>query len=275
MLLTKNDKEYRMKRVVFCLLCIGLAGAFSVSGVFASILGFQQLTIDLTKPKLANKQLRWSPGKYVKLTARGLGRKGHPATSRDGWIRTAPLAVGTSWRPTRSVSLRVQMTPGPSAIKLANGKSYTPYRGSVFARYSPDRRSWSSWQVLQQPNLKWPNSFRGSLLVPRIESKHYDGLLSVYMRRNDVPWKSDEEALVREIIKRKPRYFEKYKPFIGYVQVMWEGSFRGSRYLTKLDVRATFAVSGRHYAAKDPKVSKNRSGTWRFVHPLATRKHIP
>jgi hypothetical protein len=33
-----------------------------------------------------------------------------------------------------------------------------------------------------------------------------------------VPWSSDEEALVKEILKGEPRFFETCAPFIGYVQ---------------------------------------------------------
>lgn len=166
------------------------------------------------------------------------------------------------------MSLRVTIAPAPKETKLPNGQKYTPYGGRVFARFSPDKKHWSSWQPLQHDaKEKKALAFYGQLGVPRRASRRYDALLSAYMRRKDVPWSSDEEALVRSIVKRDPRFFEREKPFIGYVQLLWEGSFHGRRRLTRLDVRASYAVGGIHTTPKDKSVYKNRDGVWRFVAP--------
>lgn len=258
--------HHRHQRVVLHALILLLFALWAPQATLGGILGMERLEIDFCKPS-ARSKATWSPNNKLTLTKQGLGWKGEARSSWDGWIRTAPLAIGTSWRPTRSARLQVYITPAPQPVKLANGQSYTPHGGQVFARFSPDKRHWSTWQMLQHTKNKKALVFTGSLGIPRQASAHYNTLRNAYMRRNDVPWKSDEEALVRSIVKRDPRFFRKHKPFIGYVQLLWEGSFRGGQRLRSLKLSATYAISGIHYPPKDKSVQKQHKGPWRFVHP--------
>ena len=83
----------------------------------------------------------------------------------------------------------------------------------------------------------------------------------------DVPWKSDEEAAVQWILKSQPDFFAQHQPFIGYVQFLYEASLAGGQRIDHLDVDVSFGVNGLHQVAKDPKVSRNRDGPWRYRAP--------
>jgi hypothetical protein len=106
--------------------------------------------------------------------------------------------------------------------------------------------------------------FRGTLRVPYREQARYTELRLEYSRRDDVPWSSDEEALVKEILKREPAFFEKSTPFIGYVQFLYETQLRGGQRMQGLKVEVNWFVGGPHHAPKDESAYKVRNVPWRF-----------
>jgi hypothetical protein len=228
----------------------------------ASILSMNRYVLDLTKPDEAKAKAEWSGPERIAVTADGLGW-GTPAEqgSRDVWLQTTePFALGLSWRPTMSASLRVTVN-GPGE------------NGQVYARYSADGKHWTTWQPLEAgppppgtPGMpKGPTqTFRGWLRVPYRERAKYAELLQEYTRRQDVPWSSDEEALAREVVRGDPQFFAKQTPFVGYVQLLYECQLPAGRRLRGLEVEAGWGVGGLHTIPKDPATKKGRDGPWRF-----------
>ncbi|MCA9520248.1 MAG: hypothetical protein KC609_04725 [Myxococcales bacterium] len=263
---TSGSRQNRRILRVALLIVAWLACASTAS---ATILGMDELKLDFTSTKKLD--VTWSNPTAIKRTSKGLGWEGQPYASHDGWILTGPISVGTSWRPARSVNVRVAIAPAPTPITLPNGQRYTPWPGRVFVRFSADRKYWSSWQSLSRDasqEKKEPTKvvYGGEVAVPRRAGSDYRKRLQAYMRR-DVPWKCDEEALVNEIVARDKAYFRDHHPFVGYIQVLYELSFQGGRRITRIDVRTVHAVSGLHIPPKNKNDYNGRNGTWRFVHP--------
>jgi len=252
------------------ILAIALAGLVASSSG-ASILDFKSLAIDFTNATDAAAKATWSEPDKLTVSINGLGWDGEAASSRDGWIQTIPLALGLSWRPPYTVSVRVTIQPKPSQFVLNSGQKSTPYAGDVYVRYSPDLHHWSTWQVLQaaepQSDAEKQNPgrhFRGSVRVPHSERDEYGRLISEYARL-DVPWRSDEDAAVRWILEREPDFFAKQLPFIGYVQFRYEGGFHGGQRITLFKADVSYGMSGMHSAPKDKDAYKDRdSQPWSF-----------
>lgn len=259
---------------------LGILALFSaVAPVRGGILDSKELTIDFTDPRDAAEKADWSERDKITVSKQGLGWDGEDAASRDGWIQTKPLAVGLSWRPPTGVSVRVTLRPLPAEIVLANGQKFTPHGGTVYVRYSADLKYWSSWQVLQHAEPQSSDDkgrsgrqFQGSLQVPNRERAEYGDRLSEYGRL-DVPWKSDEEAAVRWLVKRDPAFFSRHIPFIGYVQFLFEDCFYGGRRIRSLNASVSYGMGGLHVPPKDPAVSKDRDSIpWRFRADAAADK---
>lgn len=243
----------------------------------AAILDFRRLQIDFTNAADAKNRATWSEPEKLTVSKDGLGWDGEATSSRDGWIQTTPLAVGYSWRAPYGVSVRVAIQPRPVEAVLNNGRKWTPYGGNVFVRYSPDLKHWSSWQVLQsaQPQSTTEKTapgrlFDGKIQVPNIERNGYCELLREYSRL-DVPWKSDEEAAVRWVLKRRPDFFSRHLPFIGYIQFRFESSFHGGQRIKSFRADVSYGMSGVHLPPEDKNAYKSRDSIpWRFVGDEAT-----
>jgi hypothetical protein len=225
--------------------------------------------IDFTKIIKDDPRITIAPADKLNYTKDGLGWDGDRQASRDGSFTTAPIAVGDDWHPARSVTL-----VGAVGTVSEEFKS----RGRLFVRYSPDKKNWSTWQVLPvalEPRILSHVSgqksggkgvqFSGRLQVPEIEQSRYDELFQRYQKL-DVPWASDEEAAVKWILKQDPDFFSKNLPFIGYVQFHFEGTFRGGVRVTSFeyDIPNSSSMSVIATPPKDPNADKNRGGTWRF-----------
>ncbi len=236
----------------------------------AVIHDLKRLEVDLTDAKDAAEKAVWSDHDKFTITKDGLGWDGDATAAREGWIQTAPLAVGTLWRTPSAVSVRVAVCPPAREVVLADGRKSLPAAGEVSVQYSPDLKHWSAWQPLepcQQPAYeknKVPGRyFETTLRVPDGDRGEYGQLLSAYSRL-DVPWKSDEEAAVRWILDRDPDYFAKHLPLIGYVVVRFQGGFYGGQRIKSLRAEVSCGLSGLSAIARDPAASKDRNGPWRF-----------
>jgi hypothetical protein len=93
--------------------------------------------------------------------------------------------------------------------------------------------------------------------VPGVQRAVYQERLQQYGRL-EVPWVSDEEAAVRWIVEQEPDFFEHNLPFVGYIEVLHEGSFYGGQRLESMVVEVTCAVSGLHVPAEDPAAAEGR-----------------
>jgi hypothetical protein len=99
--------------------------------------------------------------------------------------------------------------------------------------------------------------------VPRRERQPYTDLCREYSRL-DVPWASDEEAVVRWILDREPDYFSHRLPFIGYVQFLYEVSLQGGERIAQLKLELGYGTGGMHQPPKEPGADADRHGPWRF-----------
>lgn len=256
---------------IFCTVAMTVLLNLFISPALASILDFKSLDIDFTDSADAAAKASWSEPGILTITTNGLGWDGEPASLRDGWIKTAPMALGLSWRPPFAVSVRVSIHPEIEAITLNNGQVSTPYQGDVYVRYSPDTVHWSTWQVLQpdepQSSTEIQNPgrlFIGTIRVPYIEMLEYRHLLQKYAEL-DVSWRSDEEAAVMWILKNDPAFFERQIPFIGYIEFLCEGSFHGGQRITSFRAEVTYGMSGLHYAPENDDYGDRDSRPWSFV----------
>jgi hypothetical protein len=238
----------------------------------ASIIEFKSLDIDFTDSTDAAVNAIWSEPDILTITSNGLGWDGEPASLRDGWIHTAPLALGLSWRPPFAISIRVSIQPEIEEIVLGNGQTSLPYQGDIYVRYSPDAMNWSTWQALGQDKpqsntaIQDPGrDFIGTVRVPYSEREEYQKLLQEYAEL-DVPWRSDEDAAVRWILASYPNFFETHLPFIGYIEFLYEGSFHGGQRITSFRAEITYGMSGLHYSPEDDSIYADRdSRPWSFT----------
>lgn len=207
-------------------------------------------------------------GRYedrINLNGKGLGFDGAVNTAIELSLETTkPFAIGTSWRPTRSAHITVEIVPPKKEVKLPNGQKYTPYSGNFFVRYSPDSKNWSSWQVLEPQKEKSVWEYAGNITVSQKESKKYQDYIYKY-HKEDVPWKSDEEAAVKWILEKEPDFFRKGIPFIDYLQFLLETSLNGNQRIQKIKISVSSSVGGMSTIPKDGKYQDGRSSIpWRF-----------
>jgi len=258
-------KKMRIFRIAVMIIMPGLLA----SAASASILDFKALEIDFTDIIDAAAKSDWSEPDMITVTNDGLGWDGEPASSRDGWIRTAPMALGLSWRAPMMISVRVTIQPEPEEFTLNDGQTWTPYQGDVYIRYSTDASNWSTWQVLEHPEpqsteIQEPGRhFSGTVQVPYSEMQEYRALLEEYAQL-DVPWKSDEDAAARWIVENDPDFFGRQIPFIGYIEFLYEGSLHGGQRITSFKAEVTYGMSGLHYTPENDDYGDRDSMPWSF-----------
>ncbi|MBN1619208.1 hypothetical protein JW890_00650 [candidate division WOR-3 bacterium] len=235
------------------------------SALYSSIIDYKTIEIDFTDSIDALEKADWSPATALNITDEGLGWDGEAASSRDCRIVTKPLALGLSWRPPTSVSVRVTIQPEPVSFVLNSGDSSRPYYGDVYVRYSPDLVNWSSWQVLPISESEEPGRyFSGIVRVPNLERETYSVLFYEYSKF-DVPWKCDEDAAVRWLLSIDEHFFERYLPFIGYIEFLFESSFYGGQRISSFKAEVIYSISGLHTLPKDMSSYEERNSTpWSF-----------
>ncbi len=238
----------------------------------AGIMGGHQQVIDFTLPEQAAKLCTWSDPEHLGCTKDGFGWDGDKRTSRDGWIETKPLAIGTGWRPTHNAGVRIKIQTNYPAIVSTGPHSKAFYTPRVYVRYSADRVHWSDWQptdLNEDPRAPGTVLYTTRVGVPRRTSQAYHAKLQEWSRRDDIAWASDEDEFCRWLVKQDPDYFAKVRPFVGYVQFLLETSFKGSQRLTRFEADVHWAVSGIQAlkSAKGPAAEKrkvSRDG-WNFI----------
>ena len=235
----------------------------------AEIIGNHQQVIDFTQPELAAKLATWSDPEHLGCTTDGFGWDGDKRASRDGWIETAPLAIGTGWRPTVNAGIRIKVQTNYPAIVSTGPHSMVFYTPSIYVRYSADRVHWSDWQPTdldEDPRAPGTVLYTTRVGVARRTSQAYHAKLEEWSRRDDIAWGSDEDEFCRWLVKQDPDYFAKARPFVGYVQCLLETSFKGSQRLTRFEADVQWSVGGIHQFAKDPAAEKRQQSQngWNF-----------
>jgi hypothetical protein len=251
-------------RTMFLLIALLLLGQQSA----ASILGLQTLELNFKNQDEVSAKARWSNKDKLNLTSQGIGTSGDPAVVVDFAIETrGAFAVGYSWRPIQSANISVEISPPRKTLSLANGQTFVPSAGSLYVRYSPDAKHWSSWQVIelnkgtQKNDGSW--KFDGQIGIPQKERKSYQDLLEQY-HRMDVQWTSDEEAAVKWILNKDPNFFSRQIPFIGYLQFLFETTLNGGQRIEKIKIDVGYGVSGLSTIPKDKHAEEGRNMPWRF-----------
>lgn len=217
--------------------------------------------VEFTQPAKADAKFGFEPTSGLDVTDKGLGWSGELKYGQDGGFITTPIALGTAWRPASGVSLGAKLRP------VSQGERQGVTDGRFYVRYSPDKKHWSTWMPMQKE--KDPKAaeagwdFLIDLHVAKSESAAYHDLRLAYSKL-DVPWKSDEEAAVRWILEKQPDFFAKQLPFIGYIQIRFEGSFAGGLRTTGFDYRLDWGAGGIHVPPEDPKAYEKSTGPWRF-----------
>jgi hypothetical protein len=219
---------------------------FIAASAHAVMMGFKEVEVVFTNSLESITNAMWSDPKDSYISAKGFGWDGPTNAYRDFWIQSVPVAIGTSWRPARSVNVVIETD------SKATGFS------TLFVRYSPDKKNWSSWQALEDS--------KALIAVPGSASAEYDNFLGQYSKMN-VPWNSDEEAAVKWILREHPDFFEKHQPFVGYVQFRVEGSIPCGLRIQKIKMQLNWMIGGKHTAPRDPNAEKDRYGAWRFEAP--------
>lgn len=239
----------------------------------ASIIGQNTLDLDFVNDTAIATKVRWDnqqpSNQKLTLNKDGLSYDGEKNTMVNVKIETLqPFAIGISWRPTSFATIEVEILPPRQRYATPGNSRYLPPPGNLFVRYSPDTKHWSSWQLIESVSTdnkdSAPWKFRGQIGIPQKDYQPYLDLLYEYQRL-DVPWKSDEEAAVKWILKRDPRFFAKQIPFMGYLQFLFETSLYGGQNIKSIKINATYGVSGLHIPPTDEKVRKDRENIpWRF-----------
>lgn len=231
----------------------------------APIQGSNELSIDFANEEDARAKAEWSHPDKLTFTASGLGREEKSWDS--DWIQMKPIAVGLSWRPPSGVTIEVKILPPPKAYhRFENGKEiWSSEHDDLYARYSPDFKHWSSWQVLHrdEKNTK-VGVFTGELAIPERQRQKYWGYIEEYQKL-DVPWTADEEAAVGWILKKEPDFFDHWLPFIGYVQFLFEPAKLASWRIRSFEATISYGVSG--LGGPDPSTWRIRDIPWRFKAP--------
>jgi hypothetical protein len=255
-----------MKKIIALML---LAFTFFGNNVSASpVIRSKGFKINFTDKDDAKSKATWSEDK-INITKDSLGWDGDQKLYyRESWIQTTPFAIGFSFRPVHDLHVVVKILPELEPVVLLNTSSDTV--GNMFVRYSPDGKHWSSWQAMDyhRPGPHLPDEINGKftafVVVPKRERKEYIRYMEKYQKL-DVPWVSDEEALVKWIIKEDPKFFDKHIPFAGYLQFLYEGPLRRGKRITQFCAVAYDMPNGRYQMPKNRIVLKKRYSTpWRF-----------
>lgn len=210
----------------------------------------QQVVLDFTQPDKIKQMAHWTDEHYISSTRDGLGWDGKAREHRDVAIETVePTAVGWSWHPVTTVNIVTEVIPaGKFTFKENGGVTFPSAASTLYARYSPDGKHWSTWQALkpqvprdkEHPRL-W---IQGTLRVPRKARQRYAKLLREFAG-TDRPISVDEEAAVRWILEKQPDFFKHELPFIGYVEFLYETSLQGNQRLKRLKINLNYWRGGR------------------------------
>lgn len=225
--------------------CATVAWALAVAA-HGGIVLVHEVAIDFSDKLDASAKATWTQHERIGITDKGLGWDGEPTRHIESSVRTKPIALGYNWRPPQQAGVTVTLDADRRTYALNSGQESRPYQGQVYLRYSPDLKHWSTWHVakLRSTDDKKQIAFSASLGIPRSVRKPYTDLLQTYSRRGDVPAAWDEESAVRWIVRREPDFFAKRLPFVGYIQVMYEGNFGGDRRLRSMHLSIGYAMSG-------------------------------
>lgn len=223
------------RTAVLCLLIVETGNAEIIDGNQGEIL--------FTEIKTAPDAI-WSSS--FRLTKDGLsGPQPRPKTSYEVWLQSGKFPAGLAWRPPRSANVNVQVFGRASIADF-------PLEGYV--RYGCDGAHWSTWYHMKPAEKRPPDaihSYTAHIWLPSVAGEEYEMLMRQW-QKTDPDWPSDEDALCRWILKRKPDFFRDHVPFIGYIEIRLEDNgLRDAISITRISVATSWGVGGLHVSPKE------------------------
>ncbi len=214
-----------------------------------------RVTFDLTDSAFASKFARWSTPERIGVRDGGIGFDGRSTGELvDGWIETTePVGVGLMSKAARHVSLTITLPWSRAGLM-----------GHVFVRFGVDGTHWSEWISIARVPKKIESddpteTFRGSVGVTRREAGDF------WARREALPKQGsrriDEDEAARLITASEPEYFATHRSFVGWIQVLWEGTFSSGARLPSIQIEWSAAIAGPDGVSEDP----TRRGPWCFL----------
>lgn len=254
-----------MLRYIFAVTAWSLLTAVAAAEIDSST----KQVIDFTQPEEAAKMATWSDPKNLGCTKEGFGWDGEKRASRDGWIETEPLAIGLASRPPQNANIRIKLETSYPQVEAPTKNSKIINTPSIFVRHSTDRVHWSDWQpadMREDPRAVGTVVYSTQMGIPRRTIQVYQAKLYEWSKRADTNHGSDEDEFSRWLVKHEPDYFAKERPFVGYVQFLVDGSFRGGQRLTRFEADVGWVVSGINLPPKETAVmlQGGKTGAWSF-----------
>jgi hypothetical protein len=203
-----------------------LGGLIALAWATTAMAG-TQLDLDFTKPDVA-KQARWTQSPVLKRGPHGLVCELPESSYIQFELQTTePIAIGFWWRPARSASIAATLSPVASPSTTAPGQ--------MFARYSPDTKHWSTWQVLASSTEPTQYKFSGQLVVSEQDYGEFGAICGAT---------NDAEPCAEGILNSHPDFFAKHLPFIGYVEFLYEVGLTGGQGIERLNVDISCDTGG-------------------------------
>ncbi len=195
------------KMIPFLLLAILLT--IPTTSSFAQLTSIDAEEVNFTKKDF--KDQVWYSSAFT-LTDEGLVYQ--PAEGQTGKllrVQSQPIPSPSAIRPPASVSLWMDITSNVPNEKLK----------TVWFRYSSDLRHWSEWRLFSE-EVESIASLKGrhGLAVSKDDSRdRFLGFRNQWINTNpeDV---NDENECSHWIVRQDPTFFEKEKPFVGYIQYL-------------------------------------------------------
>jgi hypothetical protein len=233
---------------------------------FAEVDRSQVLDLDFTKPEQIRTLVAWTRSDQLNVTTAGLGLNGDANAHQNIGIWTVkPMAVGWWWHPLTSLQIEAEVFP-PGKFQFTDIHNFTwPITaGDLYVRYSADASHWSTWQALERfpptstnrPQLR----FRGTVSVPELERQSYNQWLHRFAASLGARFVLDEGAAANWIQKQVPSFFSTQKPFIGYLDFLWEREIGAGERLKQLRINVSYGRGGKMAVPK----GDIEKGYWRF-----------
>jgi hypothetical protein len=224
--------------VLALLLLVLAAGPSAASGI-----DLCSAVFDLTRGDEVRDRIRWWPSHAMDLHEDGLGWDGPSNTMWDGWVQVVePIAVGRPNYAPESVNIRIRIDRDRWRGEIDGKADLEPE--TVYARYGLDGMRWSTWQEIPAAEGEaaklWTHV--GRLSVARPEREAF--LEEAYRDARESPTGFDEEATLRRLVARDPKYLSRAIPGIGYVQVLHESSYHGRQRFRRIEASLYWVVPG-------------------------------
>jgi hypothetical protein len=161
-----------------------------------------------------------SPG--LSITKNGLRQDETAIQFHDLWVQSQTFAFGSGVGSPRSVYLLLTLT--------GNFIEPTTFPRTCFFRFSADGRHWTSWQAFadegqsDSADIRKTRRYKAVATVSQTQREKFEEYRVKWKQRPESKGSDNEQLISAWIIKQDPTFFERYIPFVGFVQVRIEGT---------------------------------------------------